>query len=72
MIDGWKEFITHTDNKQKFTKMIEEYKKKYEIHLSRFQEWIPIVGKDKKLTSIADANFQRSEYLSMLGVAFAI
>jgi len=30
------------------------------------------VGKDKKLASIADSNVQRSEFLSILGVAFAI
>jgi hypothetical protein len=38
----------------------------------KYQEWIPIVGKDKKLTGIADCNFQRSEFLSMLGISFAV
>jgi hypothetical protein len=30
------------------------------------------VSKDKKLAAIADLNFYRSEYLSMLGLSFAI
>lgn len=60
MIDGWKEYVCVAENKAKYTKTLEEYRKKYEPQLMRFQEWIPIVGKDKKLTSIADANLQRS------------
>jgi hypothetical protein len=72
MIDGWKEFISNADNKLKFAKAVEEHRKKYEMHLSKLQEWIPVVGKDKKLTPIADSNLQRSEYLSMLGVSFAV
>ena len=55
MIDGWKEFIANLGNKQKLTKVVEEHRKKYECHLVKFQEWIPIVGKDKKLTPIANS-----------------
>jgi len=31
-----------------------------------------VVGKDKKLNPIVDLNLQRSEYVSMMGVNFAI
>lgn len=30
------------------------------------------MGKDKKLTCIADSNLQRSEWTSMLGISFAV
>jgi hypothetical protein len=60
------------ENREKFVRSVEEYGKKYEPHLAKFQEWIPIVGKDRKLTCIADSNFSRSEFLSMLGLSFAV
>lgn len=40
--------------------------------MKQFKEWIPVVGKDKKISAIADMNFQRSEFLSMQGLSFAI
>lgn len=48
------------DQKEKYLKSIEEYKKKYENHFRQLKEWIPIVGKDKRISGIADGNFQRS------------
>jgi len=33
---------------------------------------IPVVNKDKKMAPIADTNLFRSEYLSMLGIFYAI
>lgn len=71
-IEGWKEYVGVSENKEKFTRTVGEYRKRYEPQLARLQEWIPIVGKDKRLTAVADSNFQRSELLSMLGVSFAI
>ncbi len=59
-IDGWKEYISTCEMKQKFIKSIEDYKKKYESYFQKLKEWIPIVGKDKKLSNIVDMNFQRS------------
>jgi hypothetical protein len=56
----------------KYRKSLEEYRKRFEPLARSIKEWLPVVGKDKKLNPLVDLNFQRSEYASMMGVAFAI
>lgn len=40
--------------------------------MKQLKEWLPFVGKDKKLANIVDLNFARSEFLSMEGLNYAI
>jgi|JI9StandDraft_2_1071091.scaffolds.fasta_scaffold1674334_1 hypothetical protein len=53
-------------------KALEEYRKRFEPLVKQLKEWLPFVGKDKKLSHIVDLNFSRSEYLSMQGIAYAL
>lgn len=71
MIEGWSQFIA-TEDLTKYRKSLDEYKKRFQPLARNIKEWLPVVGKDKKLNLIVDLNFQRSEYASMMGVNFAI
>lgn len=59
MIDGWKEFLAG-DEKNKYIKSLEDYRKRFEPLYKQLKEWLPIVGKDKDITNIVDLNFFRS------------
>lgn len=71
MIEGWKEFLAG-DEKKKYVKSLQDYRKRFEPLYAQLKEWLPIVGKDKDLTNIVDLNFYRSEFLSMQGLKYAI
>ncbi len=72
LLEGWAEFLANQEEKQRLSKIVEEEKKKTEGLMKQIKEWIPVVGKDKRLAAVVDLNFLRSEYLSMLGLSFAI
>jgi hypothetical protein len=58
--------------RQKYTKIMDEYTKKYEKNMKELKEWVPIIGKDKRITSIADSNMKNSELLSIIGINYAL
>lgn len=53
MIEGWKEYLA-SDDKKKYVKSLEEYRKRFEPLMVQLKEWLPIVGKDRELTQIVD------------------
>lgn len=59
-IDGWKEFITQKEESAKYMKILDDYTNKYTKNRKDFEEWIEVVQKDRKMTSVADNNMTRS------------
>ena len=60
MIEGWTDFLNNLEKKKQFMQSLKDYRKKYEPLLGQIKEWLPFVGKDKKLTQVVDLNFSRS------------
>ncbi len=53
-------------------KILDDYTNKYTKNRKDFDEWIEVIQKDKKMSSIADNNLMRSENLSVMGVSLAL
>lgn len=70
--DAWDQFVASEEKVKYYNQVLSQYGARYEKNKKQLEEQMNTVKKDRKLASVCDANFSRSELLSLLAIKYSI